>query len=108
MKGVCLCKTRLKLSWEVNECKPLVRGTHGCQAGRGRCLPHRLHGRSVQVDPINPTLKPPGTKRLKLKWDTLLSSFAFKFNMRRYNVASRGGAPLQGGQGERRGGYEGG
>jgi len=39
----------------------------------------------VQVDPIKPTLKPPGTNRLKLKYDDLLSIFAFKFNLRRYN-----------------------
>ena len=38
----------------------------------------------MQVDPIKPTLKPPGMKRLKLKHDGLLSSFAFKFNLRRY------------------------
>jgi hypothetical protein len=35
---------------------------------------------------MNPTLKPPGTKRLKLKCDILLSNFAFKFNWRRYNL----------------------
>jgi len=29
-------------------------------------------------------LKPPGIKRLKLEFDGLLSSFAFKFNLRRY------------------------
>jgi len=39
----------------------------------------------VQVDPIKPKLKPPGTKRLKLKCDILLSTSAFKFNLRRYN-----------------------
>ena len=38
----------------------------------------------MQVDPMNPTLKAPGTKRLKLKNDELLSNFAFKFNLRRY------------------------
>ena len=32
-------------------------------------------------------LKAPGTKRLKLKCDTLLSSFALKFNLRRYMSA---------------------
>ena len=37
-----------------------------------------------QVDPIKPTLKAPGSKRLKLKYDELLSSFAFNFNLRRY------------------------
>ena len=37
----------------------------------------------MQVDPIRPMLKPPGTKHLKLKCDMLLSTFAFKFNLRR-------------------------
>ena len=37
----------------------------------------------MQVDPIKPQLKPPGTKRLKLKCDILLSTFAFRF-LRRY------------------------
>jgi len=34
---------------------------------------------------MNPKLKPPGTKRLELKCDILLSNFGFKFNLRRYN-----------------------
>ena len=38
----------------------------------------------MQVDPVKPTLKAPGTKRLKLKYDEPLSNFAFKFNVRRY------------------------
>ena len=38
----------------------------------------------MQVDPINPTLKPPGTKRLNLEHGKLLSKFAFNFNLRRY------------------------
>jgi len=38
----------------------------------------------VQADPIKPTLEPPVTKRLKQKHDEALSSFAFKFNLRRY------------------------
>ena len=42
-------------------------------------------GRAVQVDPIKPTLKAPGTKRLKLEYDELLSSFAFSFNLRRFS-----------------------
>jgi hypothetical protein len=33
---------------------------------------------------MKPTLKAPGSKRLKLKYDKMLSSFAFKFNLRRY------------------------
>jgi ankyrin repeat protein len=46
----------------------------------------------VQVDPIKPVLKAPGTKRLNPKRDELLSNIAFGFNLRRYteagNVAS--------------------
>jgi hypothetical protein len=45
-------------------------------------------GGAVQVDPIKPKLKAPGTKRLQLKCDEPLSSSAFKFNLRRYNVVS--------------------
>jgi len=41
-------------------------------------------GRAVQVGRMRPTLKAPGTKRLKLKYDVPLSHFAFKFNLRRY------------------------
>jgi hypothetical protein len=41
-------------------------------------------GRAVQVDPIKPTLKAPRTWCLKVTRDKLLSSFAFKFNLRRY------------------------
>ena len=37
------------------------------------------------MDPIKPKLKPPGNKRLKLNCDVLLSTYAFKFNLRRYN-----------------------
>ena len=36
------------------------------------------------VDPIKPTLKAPGIKRLKLKHDDLLLNFGFKTNLRRY------------------------
>jgi hypothetical protein len=36
---------------------------------------------------MEPKLKPPGTKRLKLKCDILLSNSAFKFNLRRYTTA---------------------
>ena len=46
----------------------------------------RQHGRAVQVDPIKPKLKPPGTKRLKLNCNKLLSASAFKFNLRRYSM----------------------
>jgi len=52
-------------------------------AGDSGVLPGR--GRAVQVYPIKPKLKPPGTKRLKLNCDVLLSTSAFKINLRRYN-----------------------
>ena len=42
----------------------------------------------MQVDPIKPTLKAPGTKRLKLHYAKPLSNFAFKFNLRRYTVVA--------------------
>ena len=46
----------------------------------------RRQGRAVQVEPMKPKLKPPETKRLKLKCDilVLLSTSAFKFNVRHY------------------------
>jgi len=43
----------------------------------------------VQVDPIKPKLKPPGTKRLKLNCDILLSTCALKSNMRHYSKVER-------------------
>ena len=39
----------------------------------------------MQVDPIKPTFKAPGSKLLKLKCDVLLSNCAFKFNLSRCN-----------------------
>jgi hypothetical protein len=44
-------------------------------------------GGALQVDPIKPALKAPGTKRLNLQYDEPLSNFAFKFYMRRYTWA---------------------
>ena len=41
----------------------------------------------MQLECLKPKLKPPGSKRLKLKWETLLSISAFKFNLRRYSMA---------------------
>jgi len=41
-------------------------------------------GGALQVDPIKPKLKLPGTKRFKVTCDMLLSTSAFKFNLRRY------------------------
>ena len=45
----------------------------------------------MQVDPIKPALKAPGTKRLKLKYYKLLSTFGFNFNLRRYTKAGNEG-----------------
>jgi hypothetical protein len=39
---------------------------------------------AVQINPIKPTLKAPGTERLIPKYDTPLSRVAFKFNLRRF------------------------
>jgi len=50
-------------------------------------LQRRL-GRAVQLDPIKSTLKPPVTNRLKLEYDELLSSFAFKLKLRRYTLGA--------------------
>jgi hypothetical protein len=36
---------------------------------------------------MRPKLKPPGAKRLKLMSDVPLSTSAFRFNLRRYNMA---------------------
>jgi hypothetical protein len=33
---------------------------------------------------MKPLSKPPGTKRLKLKYGRLLSTYPFRFNLRRY------------------------
>jgi len=39
----------------------------------------------VQVGPMRPTLKAPGTKCLKLQYDVPLSNFAFEYDLRRYS-----------------------
>jgi hypothetical protein len=53
--------------------RPGVRAAAGAQPN----VFHRVadaggHGRPVQIDPMKPTLKAPGTKRLKLKNDELV------------------------------------
>jgi len=48
----------------------------------------------VQVHPITPALKPPGTKRLKLKYEKVLSKFAFNFNLRHHTPAGQTEAAL--------------
>jgi hypothetical protein len=44
----------------------------------------------VQIDPMKPMLKAPGTKRLKLNYDEPLSKLAFKFRLRRFTEVSDG------------------
>ena len=41
----------------------------------------------MQVDPIKPTLKAPGTKRLRLQYVEPLSNLSFKFNLCRHILA---------------------
>jgi hypothetical protein len=45
---------------------------------------------------MNPKSKPPRSKRSKLKCEVLLSTSAFNFNLRRYNVAESGGGGRRG------------
>jgi len=63
-----------------------VSRTVGTAAASGRRLLAAAdeHGRAVQVDPMKPKLKPPGTKRLKVKHDKSLSillQFCFQFQL---------------------------
>ena len=43
----------------------------------------------MQVDPMNPKLKAPGTDRLKLKHDERVSIVAFKFNSRLFDEVAQ-------------------
>ena len=52
-------------------------------------------GMAVQVETIKPKLKLPGTRRLKLKCDEPLSSFAFNLNLHRYSWDRRGARPTR-------------
>jgi len=73
----------------VDECKPLGDGARAGVTDRrgGGARDHDHTGRAVQVDPMKPTVKAPGSERLKPKCDDILSDFAFKFNLRRYRLA---------------------
>ena len=75
----------------MDECKPLLDGAHQL---RSTAWPHRAaradkQGWAVQEDPIKPTLKAPGTKRLKVKCEKLLSIFSFNLSLRRYSKGRR-------------------
>jgi len=78
-------QSKLKLSRNGNECKPLHAGKPARGPGRG-ARGGRHHSRAVQFDPMKPKLKPPGTERLKVKCDVLHSTSALKFNLRRHFV----------------------
>jgi len=76
----------------VDECKPLPDGVPRPSGDQAVGELHQLEpgreqpqGRAVQVDPVKSRLKPPGTKRLKLKYEGPLSNFGFKFILRRYS-----------------------
>jgi len=71
-------------SFSVQGCRLVPRHMDGGVQGETPWMPR--HGQAVQVDPIKPTLTAPGTKRLKLKYDKPLSSFAYNFHLRRYNT----------------------
>ena len=88
-----------------NVCQVLPTGAGDVEEARGGCRhagavggqtaglaaradeePGPHHGGAVQVEPTKSMLKAPGTKRLKLNYDILISSFAFSFNLRRYTT----------------------
>jgi hypothetical protein len=48
---------------------------------------------------MKPTLKPTGTKRLKLQYHVLHSTFAFKIKLRRYTLVESGGYEIRESQG---------
>jgi hypothetical protein len=52
------------------------------------CIMCVQHGRMVQVDPIKPTLQPPGNKNLKVRCHKPLSNVAFNVNMRLCSMAA--------------------
>jgi hypothetical protein len=71
--------------------EPSVRAlTHGRRrrAHRGPPIRGRAQdpGKPLQVEPMKPTLKAPGTKRLNLKNVEVVSSFASNFHLRRYTL----------------------
>ena len=63
----------------MDECKPLAGGDVAGAADRRDPVPS--HSRAVHVDPIKTTLKAPGSTRLKLECDILLSTSDFKLEI---------------------------
>jgi hypothetical protein len=68
---------------DVPERDPRVHRERELRA-RAELRAESVTGKPLQVELLTSMLKAPGTKPLKLKCDELLSSFAFKFKLRRY------------------------
>jgi hypothetical protein len=66
-------------------------GLHQRHHAGGRRARRRTRGWAVRVEPMTSMLKAAATKRLTLIHDVLLSTFAFNFNLHRFNedVAQR-------------------
>jgi len=78
------------MTWQATAHLALRRGEG---RGQGGGVQGGARGGAVQVDPIKPSLKASGCERLKPTCDDLLSNFAFKSNLRRYNVVDLPGHP---------------
>ena len=70
--------------------QPPERARHAHPPGQDLRPAHQPHGQAVQIEPMKSKLKAPGTTRLKLKCDILLSTSAFKIKLRRYSMAMMG------------------
>ena len=67
-------------------CKPLVGGDARAGPARPKRAGRSAHGRAAQAEPMKTMLKAPGTTRLDLAYDKLLSNFGFNFKLRRYTM----------------------
>ena len=85
-------QTKLKLSGNGNQCKPLLDGLALLLGPPEHSLEGVL-GEAVQADPMKPKLKPPRTEPLKITRDEPLSVFAFNFNLCRHTWAPRSATP---------------
>jgi len=65
-----------------------------CGKAAERLMRVRLLVRRWKVEPMKSKLKAPGTKRLKLNYDNMFTSFAFNSNLGRYLLAAMEGVGL--------------
>jgi hypothetical protein len=65
-------------------CETLRSGHSGAEPGRP------VQGQAVQVGPIKPTLKAPGTKRWKLKYGCTAFKLCFQFQVAPLHQGERG------------------